>query len=1446
MKTKSRNSISRIATTVVLLLLFLLGVWFTEQAQRAATSANPEFVKPAEPVVPTQAVKLPPWSEVQPANHGTNPIPNGFVQTAVYEDVARLAFPTPAPVGVGLRARVLLGEISGATGRHKNVRIEEVASIKENRLVERRVMPADHLVVYAQQGKTEAEVRAGLPEGFVIRKKLSSGMGVSPISPATRRYLIGFESKNADSLETATEALKKLPIITSAVPDGYIFSASIPNDPLFNQQWGLHNTGQTVNGITGTPDADIDAPEAWDLTTGSSAVTVAVIDSGIDLTHEDLIDNIWTNPGESGGGKETNGIDDDGNGLIDDVHGWDFVNDDNVPQDDFGHGTHVAGIIGAKGNNGVGVAGVCWNVGLASLKALRSNGSGLWSDVIEAVNYARLMKMQIANLSLGAYGSAPLGVQLAFEEADNVLFCCAAGNGSLVETGNRVGDDIDQIVFMPAAFALGHVMSIAAIKQDGQLASFSNYGHVSVDLAGPGVGILSCKLGGGYEMKSGTSMAAAAVTGAAVCTLAREGKSPLEMRNLLQVGVNRQPRLLGSCSTEGTVSLQKASLAGTRNIQWRHLAPKWIAQGTFSLYGHTLPDGRIPYAGGPANTLNSPAKNVLSVFDGLPFLIDSDLQLYAASIFRTSSLGQVVVGSSALSLDKFAPIPGCSNVIAVSGGSGENSELFGACLVLREDGTVLSFGAATAYTGRETPPSASATVPTAVPGLTGIVQILSDPTGLNHFVLRNDGAVLVFGANANSELGLGHNNPVPTPVPVLGLPFIKKIFTSSTRNVFCLDEQSKLWGWGQNDYNLGNGGGGPVTMPTYLPMWGEVCDINSSVASGTNVTLATRYDGRILCSSIYGGQLFGGTPQLLPSLAGFQRAPAGGGGVDKHGRWWTWDKRLFSSIIAGQPSGPITQVPLAGPAIDGATTVWLNSIVLLADGRTQSWGSNLNQGLGQGGAGNYSVPAEVSQFSGADRVYGKLGEIAVATWSNNTIKSVGRTNPFTLDVRPVDLPGLSGVARISNLGASTLVALREDRTLWTFDLNKHFEYYPSTFGQQVFIKNPNISGVRSFSSSYRTAIALDELGRFWAVQNSTNVVEITGSLPSDFGSPVEIEPGLGGTIIRCADGKIWTFGAVVDAVGTTLVASGLRLVVDAGSVQQMAWPLLLKSDATVCMIDSNEALNDVAGLAPAGQVLAPIIKIASSQNASGAGNFALRADGSIWTWGRPALAGRGELGGFLEPGKIETLADAVDIFPGFECSYSKRVDGSIWGWGSNGRGLLAGSAWIDNPAETLNYSISTEVASNGLEINNWLYTHFSKAELGSINISGDEADPDRDGLTNLMEYALGSDPKVPSDRDGIDVGLTCSFEAVGSEALSAAESDGAVEHHFTVTLSRRAKRPGIIYRVEISDDLVNWTASASRLQLVREETPIQAIYRDMEPLSVTQRRWARLVIRKGN
>jgi subtilisin family serine protease len=293
-------------------------------------------------------------------------------------------------------------------------------------------------------------------------------------------------------VKTALTQLRQNPNVEYAEPN-YIMRAlaTTPNDPQFGQLWGLHNTGE--NG--GTADADIDAPEAWDIHTGSTDVVIAVLDTGIDFDHYDIGNgsnsNIWTNTGEIPG----NGIDDDGNGYIDDVHGWDFVGEDNDPTDYYhdywgnaGHGTHVAGTIAALGNNSVGITGVNWYASIMPLRILGAQGATDTPRAIAAIMYAADNGAKVINASWGGGGpSQALEDAISYANDRGCLFVAAAGNGG----DDTWGDDNDLSPFYPASYDLPNIIAVAATDHNDTLGDFSNYGATSVDVAAPGVQILS-------------------------------------------------------------------------------------------------------------------------------------------------------------------------------------------------------------------------------------------------------------------------------------------------------------------------------------------------------------------------------------------------------------------------------------------------------------------------------------------------------------------------------------------------------------------------------------------------------------------------------------------------------------------------------------------------------------------------------------------------------------------------------------------------------------------------------------------------------------------------------------------------------------------------------------------------------------------------------------------
>ena len=380
--------------------------------------------------------------------------------------------------------------------------------------------------------------------------------------------------------------------------------AVLPNDPNFSSQYALNNTGQTG----GRVDADIDAPEAWNLTTGSLKNVVAVVDTGVDYTHVDLYKNIWVNQGEipstiksrlidtdndglitlydlndprnQGSGKIidvngngridggdllapvskggwADGIDNDKEGHVDDIIGWNFVNNTNNPYDDNGHGTHVSGIIGAMGNNGVGVSGVNWQVQIMPLKFLGANGSGSTDGAVAAIDYATAHHVLVSNhsWSMGNAYWQPLSDAISRARAAGQIIVAAAGNGG----SDSIGDNNDTTPSYPASFGFDNILAVAATTSNDALTSYSNYGASSVDLAAPGAGIRSTYPGNGYYTMGGTSMATPFVTGAvALVKSAHPTWTYSQIIHQILTSVDKLSGLSGKVASGGRLNLAKA------------------------------------------------------------------------------------------------------------------------------------------------------------------------------------------------------------------------------------------------------------------------------------------------------------------------------------------------------------------------------------------------------------------------------------------------------------------------------------------------------------------------------------------------------------------------------------------------------------------------------------------------------------------------------------------------------------------------------------------------------------------------------------------------------------------------------------------------------------------------------------------------------------------------
>lgn len=429
------------------------------------------------------------------------------------------------------------------------------------------------------------KLKEGAPSEAVDAINRKNGARTEKKIPRTRVSVV----KLPKGLQVA-DAVKRYeasPDVEYAEPD-FLLSVDqtanpTPSDTDYPKLYNLNNTGQTG----GTTDADVDAPDAWVSTTGSPDAVVAVIDTGVDIGHADLKNNVWTNPDEVAG----NGLDDDQNGYVDDIHGWDFRNEDNTvfDADEGSHGTHVAGIIAAEGDNSVGITGINWRAKIMPLKFIGPT-TGYTSDATEALNYAVAEGVKISNNSYGCAGCFSQTLFDAVRKAD------AAGHLYVAAAGND-GADNDATAYYPSGYDSANVVSVAATDGTDTLASFSNYGATQVDLAAPGVSILSTLPGNAYGYKSGTSMATPHVAGVAALV---KSKTPTaddaEMKRLLLESVDKKANLAATTVTGG-----RLNAAGALGIKLSEVSlnasPSTLDYGVATTLSGRLTSSGAPLAG---------------------------------------------------------------------------------------------------------------------------------------------------------------------------------------------------------------------------------------------------------------------------------------------------------------------------------------------------------------------------------------------------------------------------------------------------------------------------------------------------------------------------------------------------------------------------------------------------------------------------------------------------------------------------------------------------------------------------------------------------------------------------------------------------------------------------------------------------------------------------------
>ncbi|MDX2131196.1 MAG: sensory rhodopsin transducer [Planctomycetota bacterium] len=403
----------------------------------------------------------------------------------------------------------------------------------------------------------------------LMAREVATRLGVraSDFEVIARGRYATFTTNDQIRAENAQRLVDELGFLRSFELNRVQQALRTPNDPQFGEQYALNNTGQFIQGSGfGTNGADSSLTDAWDITIGTRQNVIAVIDTGIDLAHPDLVQNLWRNPGET----PNNGVDDDGNGFVDDVFGWDFGDNDSSPDDDsagFAHGTAVAGVIGATGNNNLGVTGVNWNVSMMALKIADQFGALSTAAIVAAHDYATLMIGRGTNIvaSCNSYGGfnqafyadAPAGF---VAERDAIVRFIAAGSTFVTAAGNNGFDnDNPDFTFFPSSYNVPGVITAAATDNNDQLAGFSNYGEETVDLGAAGVRVYTTQYGGGYQYIDGTSFSAPMVAGAVgLLKTVKPNASAVEIREALINSVDPLPSLQGRVRSGGRLNIARA------------------------------------------------------------------------------------------------------------------------------------------------------------------------------------------------------------------------------------------------------------------------------------------------------------------------------------------------------------------------------------------------------------------------------------------------------------------------------------------------------------------------------------------------------------------------------------------------------------------------------------------------------------------------------------------------------------------------------------------------------------------------------------------------------------------------------------------------------------------------------------------------------------------------
>lgn len=913
-------------------------------------------------------------------------------------------------------------------------------------------------------------------------------------------------------------------------PDYELSIASF--DPYFGSQWGLHgevtyelleeaynlasnniyseennylSETDILNDLAYNP-ISINVLPAWDLTLGTGTV-IGLLDTGVDTEHPDLKSNIWTNKNEI----PENDIDDDNNRFTDDFQGWNFVDNTNEVHDtqrmyDEYHGTALAGIIGAVKDNEIGIAGTSPEVKILPLKVFR-DGKAYTSDIIEAINYCEQMGVKIINASWGSNDNNP-----ALEEAiknSSILFVAAAGNS---------GKNIDEDPVYPASYNFDNVITVGSINMYGYLSAFSNYG-TSVDVTAPGENILSTAPNASYSTNSGTSFAAAFVSGLAALILSHENNlTALEIKQRIINTSDKVTSLYDKINNGRKVNCSNALY----NVQGKEI---FIPDKQDSNEPITLDSSQDGF-----ELFSLTGIQDISAGTYLTLALKSDGTVWS---WGMNDYGQLGNGTN-YAEGAIYKVQGLDNVVSVAAGSYHG-------LALKNDGTVWSWGGNN-YGQLGDGTTTNRYIPVQVQNLNNVIEIAAGQ--YYSIALKSDGTVWAWGLNNYGVLGDGTSTSRYTPVQVHNLSNVIAISAGDSHNL-ALRSNGTVWAWGNN-----NGGvlGDGTTQNRYIPI--QVKNLNGvlSIAAGSRHSMALKSDETVWTWGYNNyGQLGNGTstdsytPLQVQNIsnavsidAGYDHSMA----LKSDGTVWSWGDN--SSGQLGDNTYAIRHLPVQVQNLESVAKISAGdrfSIALDTSGIVYGWGNNFSFQIGKG-SHPISLTAKRTPFDNIKDV--KSGyQYSIFLKNDGNVWSCGYNSSGQLGdgtttdkYNPVQMQNLNNIVAIS-AGMFHSLALKSDGTVWSWGSNFRGQLGDgTTLMRTTPVKVENLNNITAIASGYFHNIALKNDGTVWTwgynnygqLGDGTTITKTVPVQVQSLNDVTSVAAGDGHSIALKADGTVWSWG----------------------------------------------------------------------------------------------------------------------------------------------------------------------------------------------------------------------------------------------------------------------------------------------------------------------------------